>query len=50
MSTKGKSRNRTGGRNILRSNQKIAAKKPREQARAKGYDRKSYDGNSSEES
>jgi len=46
MSTKGKSRNRMGRRNILRGNQKIAAKKARDRA---AYDRKAYDGNQSEE-
>jgi hypothetical protein len=46
---KGKSHSR-GRCNILKANERMQRKKAREQARAKGYDRKAYDGTASEES
>ena len=46
MSTKGKSRNRKARADIMRSN----ASNARRKARAKGYDKQSYDKPASEES
>ncbi len=47
---KGKSRTRPARRDFLKSNTAANARhKAREQARAKGYDRKDYDGNQEQE-
>ena len=45
---KGKSKNRSARRDILKENARNAARKARTQT--KGYDRKAYDGNANEES